>query len=224
MRDFAAIAERVARERREQDARLQPLVSESREAAKALRSGSVPYREGLEILRAQATLIRCVPGYFPTPQPLARRVVQAADLREGQIIVEPQAGDGAVAREIRRAGFEPQVIERDPRLRELLTKQGFNLIGSDFLEYAGEADRFVMNPPFENLQDIDHVRHAFDLLRPRGRVVSVMSQGPFFRTCPKAQSFRQWFESRGRVLEELQRGTFGVADTQVAAKLVLLTT
>ena len=101
-------------------------------------------------------------------------------------------------------------------------KQGFEVTGRDFLEDASEADRFVMNPPFENLQDIDHVRHAFNLLRPSGRIVSVMSQGPFFRSCAKAQDFRQWFGSRGEVIEELTRGTFGVADTQVSAKLILL--
>lgn len=35
MRDYAAIADRVTRQRREQEERLQPLISESREAAKA---------------------------------------------------------------------------------------------------------------------------------------------------------------------------------------------
>lgn len=222
MRDFAAIAERVTRERRAQAERLQPLVSESREAAKVLRSGSVNHREGLVILRAQATLIRRLSGYFPTPQRLACRMVEAASLRDGLFIVEPSAGDGAIAREIRRAGFEPQVIERDRSLREILSKQGFNLIGSDFFTYTGEADRFLMNPPFEALADIDHVRHAFELLRPNGRVVSVMSQSAFFRSCAKAVSFREWFTSRGEILEELTRGTFGASDTQVGAKLVIL--
>jgi len=223
MRDFSALAERVARERRAQAERLQPLISESREAAKALRSGSVSYREGLAILRTQATLIRRVPGYFPTPAPLGQRMVEAASLRNGLIIVEPSAGDGAIAREIRRAGFDPLVIEVNPDLRELLSKQGFNVVGRDFLDYRGEADRFLMNPPFENLQDVDHVRHAYDLLRSGGRIVSVMSCGPFFRSCAKARGFQQWFASRGEIIEELQRGTFGIADTQVSAKLVLLT-
>jgi hypothetical protein len=105
----------------------------------------------------------------------------------------------------------------------LLSKQGFQLVGQDFLQYQGEADRFVMNPPFENLQDIDHVRHAYELLRSGGRVVSVMSQSTFFQSRAKAQDFRQWFASRGEILEELPRGTFGIADTQVSSKLVKLT-
>ncbi|MDQ6651286.1 MAG: hypothetical protein M3Y84_00920, partial [Acidobacteriota bacterium] len=49
-----------------------------------------------------------------------------------------------------------------------LSKQGFDLVGRDFLEYAVQADRFLMNPPFENMADIDHVRHAYDLLRSGG--------------------------------------------------------
>lgn len=222
MRDFSALAERVARERRAQSERLQPLISESREAAKALRSGSVSYREGLAILRTQATMIRRVPGYFPTPAPVVRRMIEAAHLSPVGDILEPSAGDGAIAREILRAGFQPQVIEVNPDLRELLSRQGFTLIGQDFLDYRGEADRFLMNPPFENLQDIDHVRHAYDLLRSGGRIVSVMSQSPFIQSRAKAQDFRQWFANRGEIIEELPRGTFGVSDTQVCAKVVKL--
>jgi hypothetical protein len=44
----------------------------------------------------------------------------------------------------------------------------------DFMEMpaAGEFDRVLMNPPFEKQQDIDHVRRAFDHLKPGGRLSS----------------------------------------------------
>jgi len=50
------------------------------------------------------------------------------------------------------------------RLRKILEVKGFNVVGNDFLEHKKSYDRIVMNPPFENFQDIDHVRHAYDLL------------------------------------------------------------
>ncbi len=73
------------------------------------------------------------------------------------------------------------MIEINPSLREILEMKGYNVVASDFLDYGGEYDVIVMNPPFEKLQDIDHVRHAFDLLTEGGRLVAVMSESPFFR-------------------------------------------
>jgi 16S rRNA G1207 methylase RsmC len=61
---------------------------------------------------------------------------------------------------------------------------------------TGAYDRIVMNPPFENGQDIAHVEHAYELLSPGGRLVTVMSEGPFFRQDKNAASFRNWLEER----------------------------
>jgi hypothetical protein len=63
-----------------------------------------------------------------------------------------------------------------------------------------------MNPPFEKGQDIEHVRHAYDQLKPGGRVVAIMSEGPFFRSDKKATEFRDWLESRRRHQREAGRG------------------
>ena len=41
-------------------------------------------------------------------------------------------------------------------------------------------DRIIMNPPFSNRQDAEHVRHAYELLRPNGRIVAIMGEGVFF--------------------------------------------
>ena len=47
----------------------------------------------------------------------------------------------------------------------------------------------VMNPPFRNSQDIDHVRHAYDFLMKGGTLISIMSPGFTFRSDKKAQEF-----------------------------------
>ncbi len=65
-----------------------------------------------------------------------------------------------------------------------------------------------MNPPFENGQEIDHVRHAFSLLAPGGRLVSVMSEGPFFRSDSKAIAFRAWLDEVGAETESLPENAF----------------
>src|SRR5690606_5224314 len=109
----------------------------------------------------------------------------------------PSAGKGNIADAIKEA--EPQadldVIEINSRLRDILEAKGHNIVGYDFLEYnEAKYDRIVMNPPFEKGQDIDHVKHAYDLLKPVVRIVSIMSEGPFLRRDKKAAEFRDWLE------------------------------
>ena len=79
-----------------------------------------------------------------------------------------------------------------------------------------------MNPPFENLQDIDHVLHAFKFLKPGGRLVAVMSPGPFFRKDRKCQDFREWFDSLGGEAVDLPEGSFKESGSGINTKLVVI--
>ena len=84
-----------------------------------------------------------------------------------------------------------------------------------------------MDAEFENLSDADHVRHAFDQLASGGRLVSVMSVGPFFRSDTKAEQFREWLEDLDHDLEDLPEDAFkGVEafrQTGVRTKLLTIT-
>lgn len=86
----------------------------------------------------------------------------------------------------------------------------------------GLFDRVVMNPPFTKGQDIAHVRHAYDFLKPGGRIVAIMSEGPFFRSDRKAREFRQWLDERDSVTEQLPPDTFKVSGTGVNTRLVII--
>lgn len=166
-----------------------------------------------------------IPGYFPTPRDLADRLVEEADIQPGMKVLEPSAGKGDIAQALRQAGVEPDVIELQGRLREILTLKGFNLVGSDFLDFqVGGYDRIVGNPPFEDGQDADHVRHAYELLRPGGRLVMITSEGLFFRKDRKATEFRTWLKERGGRSEKLPEGAFlkGDRPTGVSARYVVI--
>lgn len=82
-----------------------------------------------------------------------------------------------------------------------------------------------MNPPFENLQDADHVRHAYDLLEKGGKLVAITSPSPFFNQNKKAKEFRDWFESVGGTVENLPEGSFKTSDnpTGVSTRMVTIT-
>lgn len=87
-------------------------------------------------------------------------------------------------------------------------------------------DRIIMNPPFSDRRDAEHVRHAFDLLKPGGRLVAIMGEGVFFGQDKKAQEFREWLDSVDGTSEKLEEGTFNdpslPVNTSVNARMVVI--
>lgn len=189
-------------------------VSEAEKAAEALRRKIA----GLQFSN--------IPGYFPTPADIVADMIDAADIPEGESVdvLEPEAGSGAILDGIKEA--RPLAVlhayERHSTLREILTAKGFTLDGSDFLEAtpAPIIDRVLMNPPFENGQDIDHVLHAFRFLKAGGRLVAIMSAGVFYRSDKKAVAFRDWLESRNGSKTDIPAGAFKESGTGVATVLI----
>ena len=56
-----------------------------------------------------------------------------------------------------------------------------------------------MNPPFANGKDVDHIRLAWSMLKPGGRLVAICCEGPFFRDDRKSAEFRDWLDEIGAV-------------------------
>ncbi|MDY0282029.1 MAG: N-6 DNA methylase, partial [Salinivirgaceae bacterium] len=165
--------------------------------------------------------------FFPTPPELAGRMVEMAGVEPGMRVLEPSAGNGNIAEAIRDAGIEPDVAEISSSLRKVLEAKGFSVVGQDFMDVDGEYDAIIMNPPFSNNQDIEHVRHAFDLLKPGGKLVAIMGEGAFFRGGKTENAFREWIDEQGAEVEKLPEGTFTdrtlLTTTGVNARLVVLT-
>lgn len=170
-----------------------------------------------------------IPGFFPTPRPLAVRLVDTAGIGPGMTVLEPSAGCGNIADAVRdmAPAANLTVVEISCTLNEILEAKGYYPEQMDFLEKRfPQFDRIVMNPPFEDCQDIDHVRHAFELLRPGGRLVSIMGEHAFFCDDKKSQEFRQWLSRQHCLVDKLESGTFTGADalrqTSVASRVVVI--
>jgi tRNA A58 N-methylase Trm61 len=122
------------------------------------------------------------PQLFPTPQGIARRVVELADIQPGMTVLEPSAGTGALLDAIgTHAGVT--AVEINHALAEALrVRYPFHDVRcADLLALGGELgqfDRIVMNPPFDHGSDIDHIKHAFAKLAPGGRLVAICANGP----------------------------------------------
>lgn len=165
-------------------------------------------------------------GYFPTPTKIVERMLEEAQIEKGNRILEPSAGKGNIADAITQdmgSDVDLSVIELVSDLRSILEAKGHNVVGNNFLEHEGEYDRILMNPPFEKGQDIEHVRHAYDMLAPGGRVVAIMSEGPFFRSDKKSAEFREWLESNGGTSEKLPEGSFKDSDRSTGVNTRLVT-
>ncbi|MCW2242221.1 DNA methyltransferase family protein [Azospirillum canadense] len=167
---------------------------------------------------------RKIPGFFRTPASLARRVIDLLDLRPGHSVLEPSAGAGDIAdvmaETVGKDGVT--VLEINGTLRNLLNAKGYTLAGWDFFEHEGQYDRIGMNPPFEGLADTDHVRRAFGMLKPGGRLVAIMAESPFFRSDRKAEEFRAWLDSVGGTSERLPAGSFQESGTGVSTRIVVI--
>jgi len=169
-------------------------------------------------------LIGCkIPGFFVTPKPIAERIVELADIREGMDVLEPSAGRGNIA-ECVNHGSSLTCIEYQQKLAGILRLRGFDTICGDFLEHTGSYDRIVANPPFENFQDIKHIRHAYQCLKDGGRLVSIMGEGAFFRSDKVPSDFREWLKEVNAEIIDLPAGSFSgtITSTGVKTRIVVI--
>lgn len=176
-----------------------------------------------ELRQAEAALFGAkIPGYFPTPPAVVERIIAAADIRPGLSVLEPSAGKGDIAEAVEAAGGSVTCMEIAPQLAAILRLKGLTAHNVSCLDCSAKFDRIVMNPPFENGQDIDHIRRMFEQLNPGGRLVSVVCEGPFFRKDRKSEDFRDWLETVGAHTEKLPAGSFLASGTGVATRLVTI--
>lgn len=164
--------------------------------------------------------------FFPTPESHAADLVALAGIEPGMTVLEPSAGHGMLAEAARAAGAKVDAVELAGDLREILQAKGFGLVGSDFMATtpAQSYDAVVMNPPFSNDMDIDHVRHAYDHLKPGGRLVAIVSATAGDRQNNKNKAFREWFDGLGGSEQAMPEGSFKASlnPTDVRTKIFVI--
>ncbi len=179
-----------------------------------------------------------IPGFFPTPEPLAKKLIEyacgAMGGRRPASILEPSAGLGALAHAAHEEFPESMItcIEINLRCAEILSLQGFNVAAADFLEdFRGKYERLeqfdlvVMNPPFENMDDCTHVMVAWDSVAPGGVLAAIVSN--MAGVSPRGQSgrFKLWMDRVEADVFEVEDGAFDGADafnrTGVKVKIVV---
>jgi len=163
--------------------------------------------------------------FFGTPDLLADKLVELAELTNQDIILEPSAGQGAIIKAINK------VVDVVPDCYELMdvnvfilgkSELKFNLVGSDFLENQDYYTKIIANPPFNKNQDIDHLRLMYKYLIPKGRLVCITSESWVNGSHKKQQEFRTWLKSVNATILDVERGSFKESGTMVGGKIIVI--
>lgn len=165
--------------------------------------------------------------FFPTPRAVAERMCEMAEIDSASEVLEPSCGNGQLADVIWEhlpAGM--CCIELNTDMKRYLSEKPYDVNYCDFLDVTKKElgtinfNRVVMNPPFTRHQDIDHVRHAYDLLDAGGILVAIMCESTFFRTDKKSVEFRDFLDSVYAQTVKLEPGAFRESGTDVVTRIV----
>ncbi|MEQ2421662.1 DEAD/DEAH box helicase family protein [Megasphaera sp. CLA-AA-H81] len=160
--------------------------------------------------------------YFATPEPIGYKMVQWLQSKPGQSLLEPSAGDGAIARWMPDNTYNT-VVEPS---RDLTPKLMRNVAGAKVVESTFENfdlhnkfDGIAMNPPFGKGKDrggklaMEHVAKAYKHLKDGGRLIAIIPGGP---ACQKR--FDKWFYGDPEAKRKEDRG---IADGVLMADIHL---
>lgn len=120
--------------------------------------------------------------YFATPEPVGFKMAEWANIQQGDKVLEPSAGHGAIAR------FFPDrtdvtMVEPSYELsqRAALANGTARIVNERFedLHISNKYDAVVMNPPYGSggKTAIEHVGKAAKHLRDGGRIVALIPRG-----------------------------------------------
>lgn len=163
---------------------------------------------------------------FETPANLAERMVDSLHGYKLSLL-EPSAASGRIVRAAVNKGHEVAAVEIQPKFKDGLARLCRDFIIGDFLdvvtgEYYGGFDAIVMNPPFRGHQDIKHVLHAWEFLRPGGQLRAIVSPSYTFEFARNGapKMFAEFLESIQAKEEPLPARTFKASGTMANAMLI----
>jgi len=114
--------------------------------------------------------------YYPTSEKLARLAVEAAEIKPGDVCLEPSAGLGGIA--LLMPKEKTVCVEISSLFAEVLRGKGLNVEQSDFLEWSAQTikrfDKVVMNPPYSQSRWQAHLDAAASLVLPGGALVAIL--------------------------------------------------
>lgn len=149
-----------------------------------LRSSDIAFDYDPTSVLREIVVSGCLPDrqsfqFHQTSETLAADAVEWAEIGDTDTVLEPSAGQGAIAAHLPVDRL--QCVELSSMHCEILRARGFKTEQADFIVWAQTAanrgrkfDVIAMNPPFADGRAQLHVEHAYSLLAPGGRLVAVV--------------------------------------------------
>jgi hypothetical protein len=164
--------------------------------------------------------------FFGTPEKLADRLVELADISKEHTFLEPSAGQGAIIKAIRKVvsvkpiGYYELMLQN----RDILENSEENILylGHDFLEHNSDIkfDRIIANPPFTKNQDIEHFLKMYECLNDNGVLVCITSTSWKRGSQKKQVAFKKFLEEKDAEIIEVEEGAFKESGTSIATLIV----
>lgn len=162
---------------------------------------------------------------FSTPPDYAFAAAWAANLKPGEVVIEPSAGTGGIAVHAMNAGAKVVGNEISPQRRAMMATLPFERVTAENAEQLHnilprdiKPTAVVMNPPFSSAGDrmggkmvmetgAVHIEQALKRLEPGGRLVAIVGDGmkpegaetagKGGRNNATGRAFRDWWKKIG---------------------------
>lgn len=189
-------------------------------------------RAGMVLRLSREAMLMGIPGFVPSPPAVAEELVRFADFGNPARVLEPSAGSGCLIDAVRERHHETRIsyCEMNCFLLDLLRAKyegsgNVHFIGRDFIELdisnlESSFDGIIMNPPFENGEDIAHVMHAHKFLSSKGILVAIVSEGAFHHNGKKTTAFRHFLATSKAQIVSLPAGAFTESGTEVRCRKI----
>lgn len=167
--------------------------------------------------------------FYATPENVASELAFYLNVKEGNTILEPSGGEGALIKAVfGEYDFVKSIhtYEIDEYRRNVLNNiAGAIVMGNDFItDHKPDLlyDRIIANPPFAKNQDIDHVNLMYSLLKTNGILVTIVSNHYHHCNFKKETAFRKWLETIEAETYPLGNETFKQSGANVAATILVI--
>jgi len=129
-------------------------------------------------------MFKDIKDFYPTPQPLIRKMLEKIDFKMVSSILENSAGKGDLADAIieklkyahssyynREAKWDLDCIEVDENLQHILRGKGYRVIHDNYLTFESfkHYDAVIMNPPFSTGDKF--LLKAIDMQKDQGGII-----------------------------------------------------
>jgi hypothetical protein len=161
--------------------------------------------------------------FYETPRQVVIDMLEYMGIGTNDTVLEPSAGHGAILDVIREQHPHTKLVavELDADKCEILKGKGYEPVQGDFLEHNAQYDCIVANPPFSKKQDVVHILHMYECLKPGGSLIAIAGWGVQTNSDKKTKALQALVAEHGNFVG-MANNSFKSEGTGVRTCFVLL--